>query len=90
MRKLILPSLFILHFTVFSQENYEIQVYASPTMTRSMTIFELHSNFAFKGQKEVVEGVRPSWHALHETIEITHGITDNFELGFYLFMNYSS
>jgi len=32
----------------------------------------------------------PSYHALHETIEITHGITENFEPGFYLFTNYTS
>ena len=73
-----------------SQENYEIQVYAAPTMTRGMTIFELHSNFTFKGEQEIVKGVRPSYHAFHETVEITHGITDNFELGFYLFTNYLS
>lgn len=74
----------------FAQENYEIQVYSSPTMTRGMTIFELHSNYTFEGEKQVVKGVRPSWHSFHETVEITHGITENFELGFYLFTNYSN
>ena len=38
----------------------------------------------------MVEGVIPSYHALHETVEITHGITENFELGFYLFTNYTN
>src|SRR5207302_3344275 len=47
-----------------------------------------HSNYTFRGEKQIVNGVRPSWHSLHETIEITHGITENFELGFYLFTNY--
>ena len=75
---------------VFSQENYEIQVYASPTMTPGSTIFELHSNFTFAGEKNIVEGVYPSHHSLHETIEITHGITENFEIGFYLFTNYTN
>ena len=89
MKKVILAFLLFLNLNSTCQENYEIQVYASPTMTKGMTIFELHSNFAFKGQKEIVDGVRPSWHTLHETIEITHGVTNNFELGFYLFMNYS-
>ena len=74
-------------FSVFSQENYEIQVYASPTMARRQTIFELHSNYTFIGGKDIVDGVLPSYHSIHETIEITHGITDNFELGFYLFTN---
>ena len=34
--------------------------------------------------------MRPSNHALHETVEITHGVTDNFEIGFYFFTNYTS
>jgi hypothetical protein len=49
----------------------------------------LHSNFTFKGGTTIDKGVLPSNHSLHETIEITHGITDNFELGFYLFTNYT-
>jgi hypothetical protein len=76
--------------TAFSQGNYEIQVYASPTMTRGQTMFELHSNFTFDGEKNIVEGVRPSFHSLHETLEITQGITDNFEIGFYFFTNYTN
>jgi len=84
---LIVASLFIIK-TTSAQENYEIQVYGSQTQQKNSTIFELHSNYTFDGEKEVVKGVRPTYHALHETVEITHGITDNFELGFYLFTNY--
>jgi len=73
-----------------AQDNYEIQVYASPTQTKGSTIFELHSNFTFSGEKNIVDGLSPSYHALHETLEITHGITENFEIGFYLFTNYTS
>ena len=73
---------------LFAQENYEIQVYGSQTQPRHSTIFELHSNFTFIGEKEIVKGVRPTHHALHETIEITHGFSNIFEMGFYLFMNY--
>lgn len=80
---------FFLTITLVAQENYEIQVYASPTMSKGQSIFEIHSNFTFKGNKDIVDGVLPSYHSLHETIEITHGITDNFELGFYLFTNYT-
>jgi len=83
----LLVCFFIAHF-LFAQENYEIQVYGSQTQRKKSTIFELHSNYTFDGEKEVVKGVRPTYHALHETVEITHGITENFELGFYLFMNY--
>lgn len=73
-----------------AQDNYEIQVYGSPTQEKGSTMFELHSNYTFDGQKNVIDGVRPSNHALHETIEITHGVTDNFEIGFYFFTNYTS
>jgi len=69
------------------QENYEIQVYSSPTMTKGSSIFELHSNFTFSGEKQVINEVRPSYHSIHETVEITTGITENFEIGVYLFTN---
>ena len=77
------------HFLV-AQENYEIQVYASPTMTKGTTLVELHSNFTFRGQKNIADKVIPSHHSLHETVEITHGFTKNFEIGFYLFTNYTN
>lgn len=81
--------LFFIASAAIAQDNYEIQVYGSQTQPKNSTIFELHSNYTFNGEKDIVKGVRPSYHALHETIEITQGITDNFELGFYLFMNYT-
>jgi hypothetical protein len=81
--------LLIVSSLLSAQENYEIQVYASPTMTKGNTIFELHSNFTFSGEKNTVDKVIPSNHSLHETVEITHGITANFEIGFYLFTNYT-
>src|SRR5258708_2689256 len=69
----------------FSQENYEIQVYPSETVAPGATMVELHSNFAFQGMKTAEAGVRPANHALHETLEVTHGFTDWFEIGFYVF-----
>ena len=72
-----------------AQDNYEIQVYGAQTQTKNSTIFESHSNFTFNGQKQPENGVYPSNHSFHETLEITHGITDNFELGVYLFTNYT-
>jgi len=36
---------------LFSQENYEIQVYGSKTMQKRNTIFELHSNFTNRKKK---------------------------------------
>jgi len=90
MRILTALLFFWIGLPVFSQENYEIQVYGSPTMTKGNTMFELHSNYTFQGEKQMIEGVRPAYHALHETLEITHGVTENFEIGFYLFTNYTS
>jgi hypothetical protein len=91
MRKffLLIVFFYLMPFISSTQENYEIQVYASPTMTKGTTMFELHSNFTFSGEKNIVEGVNPAYHSLHETLEITHGITENFEIGFYLFTNYT-
>jgi hypothetical protein len=69
----------------WSQENYEIQVYPSETVAKGATMVELHSNFTFEGAKTTDDGSLPTNHALHETIEITHGFTDWFETGFYIF-----
>ncbi len=73
---------------LYAQDNYEIQVYGSQTQAKKSTMFELHSNFTFDGEKEVAKGVLPSNHSLHETIEVTTGITNNFEIGVYLFTAY--
>ncbi len=89
MNKCLLLLCFLSPAFLFSQENYEIQVYGSPTMTKGQTMFELHSNFTANGGKDIVKGVLPSYHSWHETLEITHGLTDNAELGFYLFTNYT-
>jgi hypothetical protein len=68
-----------------AQDNYEIQVYGSDTVEPRATMVELHSNFTFQGRKTVEDGVLPTDKALHETIEITHGFNDWFEVGFYIF-----
>lgn len=67
------------------QDNYEIQVYAYDTVEPRHTMVELHSNFTIDGSKTVQDGVLPTNHQEHETIEITHGINDWFEVGFYIF-----
>ena len=69
----------------FAQDNYEIQVYGSETVAPKTTMVELHSNFIFQGAKTTVDGVLPTEHELHETVEITQGITPWFETGFYIF-----
>lgn len=77
--------LFLYAFNALAQDNYEIQVYGSSTMEKGKTMFELHSNYALNGDKDMIDGVVPSHQALHETIEITHGFSSCFELGFYIF-----
>jgi hypothetical protein len=68
-----------------AQDNYEIQVYGVDTVEPGHTMVELHNNFTFEGSKIAQDGMRPTNHQWHETIEITHGFTDWFETGFYIF-----
>ena len=70
---------------VFGQGNYEIQVYPSETVKPGCTMVELHSNFTIQGFKTLQDGVLPDEHQLHETVEITHGFNDWFEVGLYIF-----
>jgi hypothetical protein len=68
--------LFCLIFTspliCFTQDNYEIQVYASPTVGKDTTMVELHSNYSFIGMP-AQKGIVSTNHMDRETIEITHG-----------------
>jgi hypothetical protein len=73
-----------------AQDNYEIQVYGSELVDKGHTMVELHSNFTFQGSKSPTDGTYPTNHQLHETIEITHGFSDWFECGFYIFTNAKS
>ena len=76
-RMLVATSLFSLGTLVClpakAQDNYEIQVYGVDTVDRGHTMVELHSNFTFEGSKTSQDGMRPTNHQWHETIEITHG-----------------
>jgi hypothetical protein len=70
---------------VSAQDDYEIQVYNSETMRKGYTLFELHSNFTPVGNKQYSDKIFPSDKIFHETLEITHGFSDFFEVGFYFF-----
>ena len=83
---ILLFLLWLLPQSLIAQENYEIQVYPSETIGDGNTMVELHSNFTRRGQ-QMQEGVRPTQHSFHETLEITHGFTSFFEIGFYQFTN---
>ena len=67
------------------QGNYEIQVYGSDTVAPKNLMVELHSNFTPEGQRYVIDGVYPTNHQEHETIETTEGLNDWSEVGFYIF-----
>lgn len=82
---MLLFSFFLSAGFVRAQDNYEIQVYGSDTVTPRSTMVEIHSNFTVDGSKTVQDGVLPTNHAEHETLEITQGIKDWAEVGFYVF-----
>ena len=69
----------------WAQDNYEIQVYGSDLVPRGATMVELHSNYTFRSTGDTTSGVRSSLHAVHETLELTHGFTEWLEVGFYVF-----
>jgi hypothetical protein len=68
-----------------AQGNYEIQVYGADTVAPKTLMTELHSNFTPEGQKYDIDGVIPTNHQEHETLELTEGITSWSEIGFYVF-----
>jgi hypothetical protein len=68
-----------------AQSAYEIQIYGADTVPKGETFAELHTNTATQGPKNGPGDVQPDQGAIHETLELTHGFTDWFETGFYLF-----
>jgi hypothetical protein len=70
---------------VGAQDNYEIQVYASETQAPKTLMVELHSNFTAEGSTTTQFGMLPTQDQEHETIELTEGINDWSEIGFYIF-----
>jgi len=68
-----------------AQGNYEIQVYRADTVAPKSLMVELHSNYTPKGQTKTIDGVYPTNHQEHETLELTQGINDWAEVGFYVF-----
>lgn len=73
-----------------AQGNYEIQVYGSETVAPRTTMVEVHSNFTAKGDPRPADGTAPTEHAEHETLEITQGLNDWAEVGFYVFTSEQS
>ena len=69
-----------------AQGNYEIQVYGADTVKPRTLMVELHSNFTAEGQPRTssTASIPPTMQE-HETIELTQGINDWSEVGFYIF-----
>jgi hypothetical protein len=82
---LALLALAALPALVHAQGNYEIQVYGSETVPPQNLMVELHSNFTVEGETQTIDGVYPTNHQEHETLELTQGLTDWSEVGFYVF-----
>jgi hypothetical protein len=68
-----------------AQGNYEIQVYGADTVAPKNLMVELHSNYTIEGQRATINGVYPTNHQEHETLELTQGINNWSEVGFYVF-----
>lgn len=83
----LLPLALFVSILACAQADNEIQVYASPTIQQKWTIFELHSNYTFRGAKFIANPAAARWQ--NETLEITHGVAKNVELGFYTFTAFS-
>jgi hypothetical protein len=73
----------VISICMHAQADNEIQVYSSPTVQKNWTIFELHSNYTLEGPKTLADPKSAKW--TNETLEITHGFGNNFEMGFYTF-----
>ncbi len=79
-----------------AQDNYEIQVYGADTVPAKNTMVEVHSNYTAQGSKALpgspytLNGTFPTNHAEHETLELTQGVTNWSEVGFYVFTSASS
>ena len=82
---MLFRSALVAQASLSAQDNYEIQVYSAETTPPRATMIELHSNFTVSGSRQIEDGVLPTNHAWHETLEITQGFTPWFETGFYIF-----
>lgn len=77
----------------YQMSNYEIQVYGSQTVAPGATLLESFGNVSADGTVALAingysrDQLYPSDDALHESIEVTQGIRDWAEVGFYVFNN---
>ncbi len=81
---------------VKGQDNFDIQVYRSQNLPAKTTVVQLLSNITADGTKDLSPTVYPATQlyptddALHETVQITTGITNWAQVGFYVLSSASS
>jgi hypothetical protein len=82
---LVCLALACLPIIAHAQANYEIQVYGADTVPPDNLMVELHSNFSAQGQASAADGLYPTNYQERETLELTRGLNDWSEVGFYVF-----
>ena len=78
------PVLILITGSLLAQDDFEIQVYEYETVPKRMWNLETHMNYIAKGTKQFEGTLAPTNNQYHMTYELTHGITDYFELAGYL------
>ena len=81
-------ALLFLPVAASAQDLFEIQVYPYDTVGPRQTMVELHMNFFPSGTKDAAPGEFANHHQFHLTAEITHGLNQYVELGWYLVTAY--
>jgi hypothetical protein len=69
---------------VAAQDPFEIQIYEYLTVPKGKWNLETHFNYTARGTKQFEGPMAPTDRQLHLTFELTHGITEYFELAGYL------
>lgn len=80
----VLAAVFALALPALAQDLFEIQVYPYETVKPRNTMVEFHMNYTPDGTKTTGAGQFPNNHQFHLTMEVTHGLSESWELGWYL------
>lgn len=68
------------------QDIFEIQVYEYRTVEKGRWNLETHFNYIARGAKEAEGEVAPTNRVFHLSFELTHGVTETFEMAGYLLL----
>jgi hypothetical protein len=73
-----------------AQDPFEIQVYEYQTVPKGLWNLETHLNYIGRGTKQYEGPVAPTNNQFHATWELTHGLSQYFELAGYLVSAHSA